>query len=160
MALADCHRDGHFEEIREENWEMNRKVPFLVFLSALLIAPMLVSNVYAVSISPSNSQVILNTSQTFTITGLNESRTYTAKLDGSVIDDSFVPSSSGEYILSVSITTTGGHTLTIVDDTDDSTVASASIYGYDLLAVIMPYIILGIILGVIFNFSDDIQNMF
>jgi len=137
----------------------NRKNKVIVtLLFALMLAVPLVGTVSATAtISPSSGTVMLGLPQQFMVSGLNSSLTYDVYVDDVLTYSTIAPSTAGEIIFSVTFTAEGNHNVVVKQST--TTVATASVYGMDIIAYFIGFLSIAFIIVLVvkvFNRAGDL----
>jgi len=134
----------------------------LLSLFALLLVTVAFTGVKPVSavntavLTPSTGSALLNMPFTYKATGLNVSASYTVKLDGVQVL-SFVSSSAGDYSFDITVVTAGTHTVGLYSVLIVSCVASATLVGTDVMAIMIPAIILFVSVSIILGIAEELK---
>lgn len=131
----------------------------LVFAIVSLILVIPVRNVQAVtgSLTPSSASGLVDTPIDFKCTGLDPTAGYDVRLDTAVRITNLIASSTGEIIFSVTVSTAGFYSVTVVNTTTTDIVASATLDVNDMIEDIMPWIILFVTITVLFGVIAKIK---
>lgn len=127
------------------------------FVFMILVIP--VHNVRASmgSLTPSSASGLVDTPIDFKCTGLNATGSYNVKLDLVTISTGLIASSTGEIIFSITVSTAGFYSVTVVNTTTGNVVASATLDVNDMVEDIMPWLILFVTISVLFGVIAKIK---
>lgn len=115
----------------------------------------------ATEISGPTTAVVL-IPQTYTVKGANASHTYKVELtdpngNTETVLSSIKPSSDGEFSFTVSFDEAGTWQITVTSNTDSNDKATISVNVTDILALILPIVVLILIITVFMSFASKIR---
>jgi hypothetical protein len=128
-------------------------------ISASLVVPRVNASA---TITPSSGEAMMNLPQSFTVTGLNASEEYRIQVDESTEISSIIASSGGEITFSITFSTAGAHTVSVqhyFNESSYTTVATAQMNVTDLVALVVPIIMLFITFGILFAIKDELTDI-
>lgn len=135
------------------------KLTMLAFAFVLMILVIPVHNVRAVvgSLTPSSASGLVDTPIDFKCTGLVATVGYDVRLDTAVRITNLIASSTGEIIFTLTVSTAGFYSVTVVNTTTTDIVASATLDVNDMVEDIMPWLILFVTISVLFGVIAKIK---
>jgi len=96
-------------------------------------------------ITPSTTTAMLDFPTTFKVTGLDDENTYSVTVDGASTLTGLLCTTSGELMFDITVSTAGNHAVRVLDNTS-AVVATANVNGYDVLAILIPSVV--VLIGV------------
>lgn len=136
----------------------NKRKLFLAALIAFVICIPLTSRVNATAtLTPISASTILNGEVSFTATGLNASDTYAVKLGSQTIYSAQSPTTSGSLTFSIGSAVAGTYVVSVYNEVYSTTVASATLVVSDVLADMMPYIVLLVSFVIVFGVVKQLK---
>ena len=123
----------------------------LAFVSILMVTPLTQVKAVTGQLTPSAGSGLVDTPVDFKCSGLVAAVSYDVRLDLVVIHTALVASSSGIIIFSMTVSVAGFYSVTVVNTTTTDVVASATLVVNDLVADIMPYIVLFVTITILFG---------
>jgi len=137
------------------------KVKIAVALSLFIVTLTFSVNVSAADessarLTPSTASGMLNLPTQFTATGLVASTVYSVELNDATYSTNLIASTSGELTFSVTPSLAGYNKVELINSTSD-VVATATINATDLVALIVPMIIMLVSITLIFSIVKEIK---
>ena len=136
----------------------NKRKIFLAVIFAFVICIPLSHRVNATAtLTPVSASTILDGQAQFTCTGLNASDTYAIKLGSTTVYSGQSPTTAGVLAFSVGSSVAGTYTVYVYNEVYSSNVASATLIVSDVLADMMPYIVLLVSFVIVFGVVKQLK---
>lgn len=112
-----------------------------------------------VTMTPTNTTMLIDIPTTFTFKGLTASTAYDVVVDGAKYSD-VTSDANGVVIAEVTISTAGSHVVGIADDGSTIYNVSTSVTVIDIIETIMPFVVLIITISIVFGIIYEIRKAF
>ena len=135
----------------------NKTAVALIMLSLLIMVSAVSLQASATgAISPASNSALIGMEASYTATGLDAEETYSVKLGSTTVLTGLTPTSAGSLTFAVSSATGGIFTVGVYNSTP-TLIVSASFTCTDLMAVLMPPLVIFIGMTILFGLVKELK---